>query len=133
MSLFKFLAKIFNPFPVEDNPIPTLKVDIRYVRHDETGYLQACPFFDDEQWSFDYLGSERATRTSYETHAGIFSQFDSVVVFWRGETKVMVDFGNRWLADCMNNYDDPVAEIYRRIAIVEQAFKTHDDERNRCS
>lgn len=112
MSFFSFLSP-----PIDDEP--TLNIYIKYVLDPKSGYSYCCPFFDDERWSFDHLGSRKATQTSHETNAGIFSQIESIVWFWRGATSVWVDFGSTWSLD---NYADPVAEIYRRIALVEEAF-----------
>lgn len=65
--------------------------------------------------------SEALTGASTPNGLGIFHATIGIIPFKRGDTTVIVDFGdNGWFPE---DYDNPAAEIARRVNLVHDAFE----------
>ena len=69
---------------------------------------------------FTFRLSRVLTSTNNESDHGIFSEGARVVLFDRARYTVRLDFGEGWKG--CSHYEDPLAEIQRRVKLVKEAF-----------
>jgi hypothetical protein len=78
---------------------------------------------------FDRISSDILTEdiVSISDFNGIFSTVSSNVVFFKGTVQLAVDFGSLW--DVQHYADNPLAEIRRRVRLVQETFAKAEAEK----